>query len=595
MDKKQKDHMSTWQIYTRAMKVLLTDERALTITLLVSSLVIGLLQILEPVLFGRVIDSLSQPNEVFRILSIWGLMGATNIILSVFLAVMSDRLAHRQRLRILGQVFERVIVLPISYHAEQGSGRIAHSILTGTDQLFNLWLSFIRQHLSSIAGIFFLAPIALDIDHRMTGLLFLLAIIYLVANFNVVKRTYQKQEIVIQYHQNLFARIGDVIGNVNIVQSFTRLREEMADLQKLADQLLRAQYPILTWWGILSVITRISSTITMVLILSLGSWLVIHGRMTAGQVVAFVSFSGLLISRLEQISGFVSGTITQTPLLQSFFRLLDQDGAAPETPNARTIVPAYGEVSFNHVTYQFKNSDFGVFDLNFRAKPGQTVALVGLSGAGKSTALSLLQRLFDPQNGNITIDGEDIREFTLKSLRNSISTVFQEAGLFNRSISENIRVGRPDATDLEVEMAARDAAAHDFIMAKPKGYEFVIGERGAALSGGERQRIAIARAILKNSKILIFDEATSALDNQTEKKIQSALAKLRDQQKTTFVIAHRLSTVISADLILVFEQGRIVESGTFEDLRNQNGLFANLVKIGELTPNAPQGKTHELA
>ncbi len=508
------------------------------------------------------------------------------------MAVMSDRLAHRQRLNTLDQVFERVIALPVSYHTEQGSGRVVHAILKGTDQLFTFWLALIREQLASIIGIAFLVPVALTMDLRMAGLLFFLAIIYLVANFTIVKKTHHRQEQVERYHQNLFARVGDVIGNVTVVQSYTRFLEEVKALQNIEAQVLSAQYPILTWWGILSVITRISATLTMVAILALGSWLVMKKELSVGEVVAFASFSLLLISRLEQISGFVSRSMTQAPALQTFFNLLDQSGVTEDSPNARTFSSVRGEVEFKDVTFHYKNSNYGVENLNFAAKAGQTIALVGASGSGKTTTLALLQRLFDPQSGSITIDGEDVRHFTMSSLRHLVATVFQESGLFNRSISENIRVGRPSATDQEVEDAARQADAHEFISAKPNGYNFIIGERGAALSGGEKQRVAIARAILKNAPLLIFDEATSALDNQTEKRIQNAIANLRAQQKTTFIIAHRLSTVITADQILVFEKGRIIESGTFDELKNKNGLFADLVRAGELTPTRNLGAVH---
>ncbi|UYL07282.1 glucan ABC transporter ATP-binding protein/ permease [Bdellovibrio sp. SKB1291214] len=564
----------------------------MTLALLSASVFVGFVQVAEPVLFGRVIDSLTRNENVFSILAFWGLLGIINILTSVFLAVLSDRLAHRQRLGTLDLVFERVIGLPVSYHSEQGSGRMVRSILSGTDQLFHLWLSFMREHASSLIGIILLIPMAITLDRRMAALLFVLALIYAVANFLIVKKTHSRQAQVETYHQNLFARIGDVLGNVTVVQSYARLWDEIKSMQTITAQLLNEQYPILTWWGILAVITRVSSTLTMVSILILGSYLVQKNEMTVGQVVAFTSFSGLLIAKLEQISSFLSRTISQAPSLQTFFQLLDQPDGAQEHPNAKAIEPQKGEVRFQSVTYNYKNSTQGVFDINFTAGSGQTVALVGPSGSGKTTTLALLQRLFDPNTGNITIDGEDIRHFTLTSLRHSIATVFQDAGLFNRSVAENIRIGRPTATDEEVHQAAIQADAHDFIMSKPGGYEFVIGERGSALSGGERQRLAIARAILKNAPILIFDEATSALDYQTEKKIQHAIENLRAQNKTTFVIAHRLSTVIEADLILVFKNGRIIESGNFQELCNRNGLFTELVKLGELKREPHLGEPH---
>jgi ABC-type multidrug transport system fused ATPase/permease subunit len=236
------------------------------------------------------------------------------------------------------------------------------------------------------------------------------------------------------------------------------------------------------------------------------------------------------------------------------------------------------------VTFRYPDSNQGVFDLNFQVEPGQTVALVGPTGAGKTTSLALLHRLKDPTSGKILIDGRDIRDFTLTSLRGAISVVFQDNGLFNRSIAENIWIGRPDATKKDVEAAATLAEAHEFILSKPRGYECVIGERGAILSGGERQRIAIARALLKAAPILILDEATSALDNETEARFKQALEAVR-KGRTTFIIAHRLSTVRNADHILVFENGRIVEAGAFAELAAAGGLFSRLVAEGDLCPS----------
>jgi ATP-binding cassette subfamily B protein len=243
------------------------------------------------------------------------------------------------------------------------------------------------------------------------------------------------------------------------------------------------------------------------------------------------------------------------------------------------------------VSFRFPGTEQGVGGIALTAAPGQTIALVGPTGSGKSTTLSLLMRLRAPDRGRILIDGHDIADVTLHSLRQSIAVVFQDAGLFNRSIGDNIAIGRPGATLAEVEAAARLAEAHDFITRKPGGYGFVIGERGVALSGGERQRIAIARAILKDAPILVLDEATSALDAETEARIKRALDRLR-KGRTTFIIAHRLSTVANADEILVLDQGRIVERGRFETLAAGKGLFARMVTEGGFTvPKAAEEET----
>ena len=240
------------------------------------------------------------------------------------------------------------------------------------------------------------------------------------------------------------------------------------------------------------------------------------------------------------------------------------------------------------MSFAFKNSRQGVFDLSFEAAPGQTVALVGPTGSGKTTTLALLQRLRPPTAGRILVDGHDIADVTLASLRHAVAVVFQDAGLFNRSIRENIGIGRLGATEAEIERAARLAEAHGFILRKPGGYDFVIGERGASLSGGERQRLAIARAILKDAPILVLDEATSALDAETEARIKRALDALR-RGRTTFIIAHRLSTVAHADTIIVLDQGEIVERGRFDELVARKGLFSRMVSEGGFT--VPEAET----
>jgi ATP-binding cassette subfamily B protein len=286
-----------------------------------------------------------------------------------------------------------------------------------------------------------------------------------------------------------------------------------------------------------------------------------------------------MIGKLDLLSGFAVRIFQYAPTLRSFYDLLDAIEGVRERPGAEPLRDAVGEVRYEDVTFRFPGSDQGVFSLSFTTAPGRTTALVGPTGAGKTTTLALLQRLRSPERGRILVDGQDIEDVALNSLRHSIAVVFQDAGLFNRSIAENIRIGRPEASDADVEEAARLAEAHDFIARKPGGYQFVIGERGASLSGGERQRIAIARAILKNAPILILDEATSALDVETESRIKRALDRLR-RGRTTFIIAHRLSTVADADTILVLDRGRIVERGTFRELVAQQGLFAHLVAEG---------------
>ncbi|WP_276947563.1 glucan ABC transporter ATP-binding protein/ permease, partial [Haematobacter massiliensis] len=544
--------------------------------------ILAVVQLAEPILFGRMVDRLAEGSNAFQLIGIWAAFGLFGIVAGAVVAIASDRLAHRRRMAALGDAFSTAMTLPISYHARKGSGAVVRSILAGTDALFVVWLGVLREQLTALAGILLMIPTAIRLNATMAGVLALLGIVYLVLNVLVIRKTRIGQAEVEKNSGSLFGRVGDVLGNVTVVQSYSRFASEMQAMRGLIDTLLSAQYPVLTWWGLMTVLTRAAATITMVVIFGVGAVLAQRGEITVGQIVSFAAFAGLLVGQLDRLSSFVSSVVRQTPVIRSYFELLDARADVIDPPNATPLVGlVLGHVAYHHVTYRFPDSDQGVFDLTFEALPGQTVALVGPTGSGKTTTLALLQRLRQPDSGTITVDGRDIADITLSSLRDNVAVVFQEAGLFNRSIAENIRIGRPGATDAEVQQAAELAEAHEFIIRKPGGYGFVIGERGNALSGGERQRIAIARAVLKNAPILILDEATSALDPATEAKIKRAIDKLR-ANRTTLVIAHRLSTVANADRILVLDQGRIVEDGKFHDLAHAGGLFQHLVEEGEI-------------
>ena len=586
--------LTAWQTYRRAL-AMLAVERSLAAGLVGAGMVIAIIQVIEQQMFGWVVDALAKGEGAFPIIGLWAGLGFIGIIASVIVAVAADRMAHRRRLAAMGEAFERAITLPISYHAEKGSGAVVRGILAGTDSLFWNWLSFLREQVTAIVGILFLVPTAIAMDWRMASILGGLAIVYLILNMAVVRRTSEGQSAVEQHHSNVFGRVGDVLGNVTVVQSYTRLGAEMQAMKDIMGQLLAAQYPVLTWWGLLTVFTRAASTITMVLIFTTGAVLASRGEITVGTIVSFVGFANLLIGKLDQLSGFFVRINQQAPTLRTYFELVDARGTVVEKPNAKPLEAVKGAIAFDKVSFRYGPGAQGIFDIDFAVKAGETAALVGPTGSGKTTTLALLQRMRQPDGGRVLIDGTDIADVTLNSVRHSIAVVFQDAGLFNRTIAENIRVGRPDAPDAEVQRAARLAEAHDFIMKKPGGYGFVIGERGASLSGGERQRIAIARAILKEAPILILDEATSALDSETEGKIKRALDALRDG-RTTFIIAHRLSTVANADRIFVLDQGRIVEQGRFRELVQKGGLFSRLVSEGGFTePVEPDAEAEAAA
>jgi ATP-binding cassette subfamily B protein len=440
-----------------------------------------------------------------------------------------------------------------------------------------LWLAFFREHFASLVSLVVLLPLTLVINWRYGLLLTLLCALFAVLIAGVIRKVEQMQSKVERHYTEVAERTTDTLGNIALVQSFARIESEVSGMRKMGEEVLSAQIPVLSWWAVTSVITRASTTLTMLAILILGVWFYLHDLTTVGEIVMFMSFATLLITRLEQAVNFANRMVMDAPRIAEFFDVLDTEPAVRDRPDAVDPGRLRGLVEFNDVSFSYDGKRAAVADLSFTALPGETVALVGATGAGKSTALGLLHRAFDPQSGAVKIDGMDIRGLTLSGLRRNIGVVFQEVLLFNRSIAENLRVGKPDATEEELRAACERAQVLDVINHLPEGFDTNAGERGRLFSGGERQRLSIARALLKDPPILILDEATSALDALTEARVQAALTEVM-QGRTTFVIAHRLATIRNADRILVFQGGRIIESGSFDELVRLGGHFAELAK-----------------
>jgi glucan exporter ATP-binding protein len=576
--------MEFFRVYGRVIG-LLRAEKGLAIVLALANIAVAGLQFYEPVLFGQVIDLLANAknrstDDLWRdaraILGLWAVIGLGGIFANMVVSLLADRMAHRRRLGAMAGYFEHVLLLPFSFHNTQHSGRLIKVMLTGVDHLFGIWLSFFRENLATFVALFVMLPLSLFMNWRLGLLLLVLILFFAVANVWVVSRTDRLQKEVEDLHSELASRAGDALGNINLIQSFVRLGAETGEMHRIISQTLQAQFPVLNWWALLSVMTRAASTVTVILIFVVGTWLYTRDMASVGEIVSFMGFATMLIGRMDQASGFVSRIFFQMPSLADFFRVLDAQSSVPDKPNGIDIGRARGDVEFDDINFSYDGKRPALVHFSLKVPAGTTVALVGPTGAGKSTALSLLHRMWDAQSGVIRIDGIDHRDIKLESLRRNIGVVFQDSTMFYRSISDNLRIGKPEATQAELEAAAKLAEAHDFIMRQPHGYETLVGERGTTLSGGERQRLAIARALLKDPPILILDEATSALDSLTEARIQKALKTLM-QGRTTFVIAHRLSTIRDADQVVVFEHGRIVEQGGYRELIGRGDAFSRLV------------------
>jgi ATP-binding cassette subfamily B protein len=586
--------MNFIKIYSRVL-TLLGPEARLGWLLAGANVALAAAQFAEPVLFGRIIDNLVRAQtastvpsftDLTPLLAAWVGFGLFTIVCSVLVALHADRLSHRRKQSITTMYFEHVLQLPLSFHGGSHSGRLMKVMLTGVDALWGLWLSFFREHLAAFVALFVLLPLSLLINWRLGSLLVILTVIFAALTALVIRKTDKLQSAVESHYTAMAERASDALSNIALVQGFARVDAEVRSLRHEADRLLAAQMPVLSWWAIIAVLTRSATTITMLSIFILGIYLNMQGLATIGEIVTFMNFAALLIIRLEQVVGFSNKVLLDAPRLREFFDVLDTVPAVRDRADAVDPGRMRGLIEFDDVSFSYDGKRSAIADLSFTALPGETIALVGSTGAGKSTALALLHRAFDPQSGVIKIDGMDIRAIKLAALRHNIGVVYQEALLFNRSIAENLRVGNPDATDEQLLQAAARAQASDLIERHPDGLEGKVGERGRSLSGGERQRISIARALLKDPPILILDEATSALDATTERKVQAALDEVM-RGRTTFVIAHRLATVRNATRILVFDQGRVIEQGTFDELVARNGRFAELARAQFMAPPQP--------
>ena len=589
--------MSFLRIYGRVFQML-GPEKRLGVFLAFANVGLAAAQFAEPVLFGRVIDTLVSAQAANRtpsigdlsyLLSIWAGFGLFSILAGVLLALHADRLSHRRRLAIITGYFEHVLHLPLAYHTGTHSGRLMKVMLQGADSLWGLWLTFFRDHFAAFVSIFILLPVAVYLNWRLGLLLVGLMIVFAAITTYALRQTEAQQLGVERHHTDLAERTSDALGNIALVQSFTRVEAEVRAVKSVARRVLSAQIPVLTWWAVVSVATRAATTLTILAIFLYGTWLHIHGLVTIGEIVTFVNIATLFVGKLELVVGFTNRLVLEAPRLTQFFEVLDSVPIRDKR-GALDLGRVKGEVEFDHVSLSYDGKRAAVDDVSFHVNPGETIAVVGATGAGKTTALSLLHRAWDPQKGVVRIDGHDIRDVKLESLRRNIGVVFQEALLFNRSIEENLKVGKPDATPQEMEDALRRAQASEFIARS--GVDANVGERGRQLSGGERQRIAIAGPLLKAPPILVLDEATSALDAATEKKVQLALDEVM-KGRTTFVIAHRLATIRNANRIFVFHDGKIVEQGSFDELVKQNGRFAELARAQFMV--APEEPSAQIA
>lgn len=477
-------------------------------------------------------------------------------------------------LKIRSHCFNKLTKLSLGFYASQQTGQLMSRVTNDVGVLQSLVNNFVRiirdfiELMGFIVYIFWL--------NWKLSLLSLVIAPLIGALLDKFSRKMKKIGIRMQ------ERVGDInsvlhefITGIKVVKSFTlekfmEDKYENSNEESFQETMRGSRINCAT-----TPIVELINSFSLVVIFWYGGYLVVDGILTAGDVVSFITALIGLFKPIRDLSDICNTVSQSLGAASRVFELIDTEIDIKEPENPVQLENCKGEVEFKNVTFAYKNDETILSNINLKVKPGEVIALVGPSGAGKSTFVNLIPRFFDTTEGELLIDGMNVRTLSGNSLRGSIGMVPQETYLFAGTIRDNIRFGKLDATDEEVEEAAKLANAHDFILSQPEGYETHLGERGVNLSGGQAQRVALARAFLKNPSILILDEATSALDSETETLIQQSLDRLM-KNRTTFMIAHRLSTVVNADRIIALEKGRIVEAGKHEDLIEKKGLYYQL-------------------
>lgn len=495
---------------------------------------------------------------------------------------------------LLGWVGERVVAnlrtalyshlqaMPLRFFAATRTGellsRLGSDVTTIQDAVTSTLLSLLSNLIMFVGGVVIIFVMAWRLTLIMLAVVPLAVIGIIILGRWVRRYSRQVQDALAE----VSAVAEEALSGVRIVKSFAREPYEIGRYRDGVEQLFGIAIKRVRLGAILGPIIGLLAFSTIALVLWIGSREVIVGRLTPGQLVSFLLYTMMIASPIASFTSLYAQFQRALGASERVFQLLDTPPEMVDASDAIELPPIRGEVRFEDVCFDYGDSAEArvvLRDINLVAYPGQVVALVGPSGAGKTTLANLIPRFYDPNCGRILIDGYDIRQVKLQSLREQIGIVPQETALFSGSVRENISYGKLDATPEEIEAAARAANAHDFIMDLPEGYDTLVGERGVKLSGGQRQRIAIARALLKDPRILILDEATSSLDTESEQAVQEALERLM-RDRTTFVIAHRLSTITNADWIAVLDGGRIVEQGTHAELlARSDGLYRKMVAL----------------
>jgi len=563
--------------YLKSLK-LIKEEKGLAMVIIIACVLLSIFTLIEPFFFKEVIDgliNLGESSEMIKIFSIWIFIVLINIMLLVGVSFLASFIANKIYHKLWIKTFNHLLGLSIDFFQENKAGSVIRNFERGMDNLYMLHMGFFRSILINLLIIIILFPIIFYLNTKM-ALLFLASIPILIS-FTIYgsKKTINRQREADNEWSEISGIAYDSISNIFLVKSFVLKNFLSEKIFKRSFKAYESQVGAIKWWGFIASFSRSIGLVLNILVFFVGGMLFINGEITIGGIIMFVGFSTILISTFNAIFWNITEYLWQREKINFLFNIIETKPTITNNKNALKVERLKGNIIFENVSFTYKDGGDAINNLSFNIKEGEVIAFVGHTGSGKSTTANLISRFFDASEGKILIDGINIKDIDIDSLRKNISIVFQENTFFNASFEENLKIGEKEINKELIEEACKKAYIWDKIKSSKDGLKQVLGDRGIKLSGGEKQRLSIARAIIKDAPILILDEATSALDAKTEYEIQLALSNAI-KGKTTIIIAHRLSTIKKADRIFVFNNGEIVEEGKFDELISKKGHFYEL-------------------
>ena len=533
-----------------------------------------------PLLIGAGVDCLLGPGRVdfagiFSVLKKMGVLIAVTALAQWVMNVCNNKMTYQIVRDIRNEAFAKIEILPLKYIDGHAHGEIVSRVIADVDQFSDGLLMGFTQLFTGVITIFGTLGFMLSVNVGITMVvLFVTPVSLLVASF-IAKRTFQMFRRQSEARGEQTALIDEMIGNQKVVQAFGQEKEALERFDGINERLQKYSLQAIFFSSITNPATRFVNSLVYTGVGIAGAFAALSGHLSVGQLTSFLSYANQYTKPFNEISGVVTELQNAIACAGRVFELIEEEPQIPEPADARVLRDVKGEVELKDVSFSYAPDQRLIENLNLSVRPGQRIAIVGPTGCGKTTVINLLMRFYDVCGGEIRVEGTDIRRLTRESLRAGYGMVLQETWLRCGTIRDNIAVGKPDATQEEVEAAAKACHAHSFIRRLPNGYDTVIGEDGGSLSQGQKQLLCISRVMLCSPPMLILDEATSSVDTRTELITQKAMDRLTEH-RTSFVIAHRLSTIKNADLILVLKDGDIIEQGTHGQLLAQGGFYADL-------------------